>query len=493
MRKMIFLLVGLLVLAMALPAFAAVENVKLSGDVTARGIFKESYTLGGIKGNDTFNGTFFNPVDDEQRFFMSQVRLRVDADLTKNVSAEIELLNQRDWDAPAGGVQGSGLTAGTNVGLGASPSAANDQFDVLLSLANITLKDIYYEGLSLKIGRQNIQWGEGFVIGQNQLANPDPSNTISADEFSLFNGFDALRLMYNRDAWHFDGVFIKVQENVIDSGDDQTTFGLNMGRTFDKYQSEAEIYFLGSVDAGRTNSLGDTFSTTEELWNIGMRGSIKPWDRLKLSGETVFQWGEEGGVSNTVLSPYTLNGLKRQDIRAWAFDFRGEWNWLELPWPATLGAEWVLYTGEEDSEDGKSGAYRLLHRGKFHSAIREFQGQFYFTDVPVTPGYTNEHQVMFDAAFHPFNNKDLTFFTRWLLYWLDEIPLAGRGRFVGNELDMTLNYAYTEDLSFKLIGAFFFPGDYFDTKAVATNQAGQSIVTAEEAAKLLSLEAVLKF
>ena len=493
MHKPAYFLALALTVVLAVPAFAAVENVKLNGDITVRGIYKANTSLGGLEPNDSFNGTVFNPADDDQRFFMSQVRLRTTADLTDHVSGEIELLNQRDVDPPSGGGQGSGLASQTNVGLGAAPSAANDQFDVILNLANITLKELYYPELSVKIGRQNIQWGEGFIIGHQQLGNPDPSNTIAADEFSLFNSFDAIRVMIDKDPWHVDIVGMKIQENSVDSGDDEHSFGINVGRAFDSYQSEGEVYFLGSVNENRANTVGDTFTTNEELWTIGTRGSIRPWDRLKLSGETAFQWGEEGGVSATVLSPFNLNGTRRQDIRAFAFDFRGEWNWLESPWPATLGAEWVFYSGEEDSEDGKSGNWRPLHRGKFHSAIREFQGQFYLTDVPVTAGFTNQHQVMFDAAFHPFNNKDLTFFSRWLLYWLDEIPLSGRGRFVGNELDMTFAYDYTEDLKFKLIGAFFFPGDYFRTEAETSTLAAQVVRQSTEVSKLVSAEVVLTF
>lgn len=496
MRKITFLLVVALVFSIVPAGFAAVENVKLSGDITTRGLFRESYGFGGLDNNDTFNGVIFSPTDDDQAFYMSQVRLRVNADLTTKVAGEIELLNQRDWDAPSGAGQGSAAQAGTVVGPGAANglSATNDQFDVILNLANVTIKELYYPELSVKIGRQDIQWGEGFILGKTQLGNPDPSGTLTADEFTQFTSLDAFRFMVNKDAWHFDAVLAKIQENIVDRADDQNMYGINIGRTFTQYQSEAEAYFIGSEDESVANGIGDIFETTEQLWTIGGRGSLRPWDRLKLSGETAFQWGEEGGAAaGGALGQTSFNGYAQQDISAFAFDFRAEWNWLESPWPATLGTEWVFYSGENDTEDGKSGAWRPLFRGKFHSAIREFQGTFYMTDVPITAGNTNEHELMFDISFHPFNNKDLTFFTRWLMFWLDEIPVAGRGRFVGNEFNTTLNYAYTEDLNFKFIGALLDPGNYFETDADATNAAGQSVVTAGETAKELVAEVTLNF
>lgn len=511
-RKSAYLLTAILVLTLTLPAFAAVENVKLSGDITVRGLYRESLGLGGIEANDTFNSAIFNPVDDDQRFYTTQIRLRVNADVTQNISGEIELLNQRDWGGSIGtqgssirtGVPAGAFTSGTG-GIDLTTTAAttsNDQFDVILNLANITIKELYYPELSVRLGRQDIQWGEGFVLGGMQLGNADPSGSLSADEFSHFHGLDAIRFMVNKDPWHFDVVAAKVAENVINQGDDNDLYGINIGRTFSMYQSEAEIYWLGSHDAGAnasrlpalgSNADGDVFTTVEEVWAIGARGSLRPWDRLKLSGETVFEWGEEGGVGVGAPSQFTLNGYRKQDIRAFAFDFRAEYDWTELIWPTTFGTEWVFYSGEEDSEDGKSGAYRPLYRGKFHSALREFQGFFYFTDVGITPGLTNQHQIMFDASFHPFNNQDLTFFTRWLLYWLDEIPLAGHGRFIGNELNGQLIYNYTEDLKLTLIGALFNPGDYFETEASSTNAAGQSAADADETAKELVAELVLAF
>ncbi|MBN1687929.1 MAG: alginate export family protein [Candidatus Omnitrophica bacterium] len=491
-RKQAFWLTLVLCVALAVPAFAAVENVKLSGDITIRGLYRDGYTLGNLE-TSTYNGGVFAG-DDDQKFFMSTVRLRVDADLTENISAEVELMNQRDIDAPSGGAQGSPLATNGTVFQGAGGSAANDQFDVILNLANITIKELYYPELSVKIGRQNIQWGEGFAIGSSQLGNPDPSNTISADEFSMFNSFDAITARIDNAPWHFDLVAAKVREDQIDAGDDHDLVGINVGRVFDAYSAEGEIYTLLSRDRDQANNWGDVYTEPEVVYAIGLRGSVRPWDRLKLAGEVVWEFGEEGGANgvlpqgvndaSSTLRAFTLNGRERQNIMALAYDLRAEWDWLEAPWPTKLGLGWVFYSGEDRNEsDNTSTNYRPLFRGKYYSAIREFQGQFYFTDVGVTPGYTNQHQVMFDASFHPFNNQDLTFFTRWLLFWLDEVPIAGRGKFIGNELDMTLDYAYTEDLTFGLIGAFFWPGDYFDTDRTTVNTFGSSMNQATETAK----------
>ncbi len=502
MRKTPFFLVLILALAVAVPAYAAVENIKLSGDITVRGFYRDNYALGGDSREDvaTFNGGQFAGKD-QQRFFTNTVRLRVNADLTQNITGELELLNQRDVDPPSGGGQGSGLVSSAAIGGSVPPSAGNDQFDVILNLANITIKELYYPELTLKIGRQNIQWGEGFVIGASQLANPDPSNSLSADEFPAFNSFDAIRAMVNKGDWHFDAVAAKIQENRVNAGDDENLLGINIGRTFSAYGSEAEIYYINDRDASPGNNQGDVFEGTEKIDAFGTRGSIRPFDRLKLSGETVFEFGKEGGAAvgghtigaGTTAAAFTPNGLIRQNIRAWAFDLRGEWEWRELPWPTTLGTEWVYYSGEENAEAGSSNNYRPLFRGKYHSAIREFQGYFYFPNVGVTPAYDNQHQIMWDALLHPFNNKDLTLFTRWLIFWFDNVPIAGRGNKIGSEWDTKFSYDYTQDLKFSLIGALFFPGDYFHTSKASPNSLGGSSTQAGDTAKELVAEVALAF
>lgn len=509
MRTTSFFLVVILAVAFSVPAFAAVENIKLSGDITTRGFYRANYALGGDSNEDvtTYNGSQFAGKD-QQRFFTNTVRIRVNADLTDNIAGEVEFLNQRDVDPPAGGAQGSPLVASAAIGAGSTPpSAANDEFDVILNLANITIKELYYPELTVKIGRQNIQWGEGFAIGNSQLGNPDPSNSLSADEFSAFTSFDAIRAVIERGAWHFDLVAAKIQENRVSADDDENLLGINVGRTFDAYSAEAEVYYISSRDGSVANvSAGDVFQGTEEVNAFGTRGSIRPWDRLKLSGETVFEFGEEGGAgggipgANTIASgsnflAFTPNGRIEQNIRAWAFDVRAEWEWRELPWPTTVGSEWVFYSGEENAEDNSSSNYRPLFRGKFHSAIREFQGFFYFPNVGTTPSYTNQHQIMFDASNHPFNNEDLTLFTRWLLYWYDEVPIEGRDTFIGQEWLTKLSYDYTEDLTLTVIGALFFPGDYFSASgaAAAPNSFGGSSTQAGDTAKELMAEVALAF
>ena len=94
MRKlMIVCVAALFVVGLVASAEAAVQNVKVSGGITARGIVHDDFDL---DANDDI--TAGSPGSDgTDSHYMSTVKVNVDADLTDNVSAQIQLLNQRDW------------------------------------------------------------------------------------------------------------------------------------------------------------------------------------------------------------------------------------------------------------------------------------------------------------------------------------------------------------------------------------------------------------
>ena len=94
MRKQLLLAV-LMVAAFAVPSFASVQNIKISGDVDSTYLYRHNFDLGaGIPGG----GSASNGSDRLQNNFFTQTRLRADADLSDNVSATVGLINERVWD-----------------------------------------------------------------------------------------------------------------------------------------------------------------------------------------------------------------------------------------------------------------------------------------------------------------------------------------------------------------------------------------------------------
>src|SRR5690349_16858199 len=125
MRNKVLLAVALVALV-ASPAFAAVQNVKVSGDIDSTYINRSHFGLG-VK--DASGQEKAGLVD--QSAVITQTRLRVDADLSDNVSTTVGLINERAWDA----------------------EGATDT-NVQLYLAYATLREFLYSPLTVSVGRQ---------------------------------------------------------------------------------------------------------------------------------------------------------------------------------------------------------------------------------------------------------------------------------------------------------------------------------------------------
>ncbi|MEA3328910.1 MAG: hypothetical protein U9Q08_04200, partial [Candidatus Omnitrophota bacterium] len=100
MRKLtIFCMMAALVAFVAAPAYAEVQNVKISGDITLRSVLQSTYDLNGLDDNTTNwnHGPAQLDTSENAHSFMSTVGINIDADLTDNVSAAIRIMNERDW------------------------------------------------------------------------------------------------------------------------------------------------------------------------------------------------------------------------------------------------------------------------------------------------------------------------------------------------------------------------------------------------------------
>jgi len=84
-KRLMLILACALIVGLALPAFAEVQNVKVSGDITMYGVTRNNFTL----------GSTIQEADDTGSENASIVRVRLDADLTENVGTTIRLINER--------------------------------------------------------------------------------------------------------------------------------------------------------------------------------------------------------------------------------------------------------------------------------------------------------------------------------------------------------------------------------------------------------------
>jgi hypothetical protein len=499
--------VALVALLAAGSAYAETQNVKVSGDLAIRGFIRDCYA-----GNQSFNntpmeewtsqtGAQVNPGGPATRegvsrsnssWFMSTTELQIDADLTDNVSTCVRLLNQRDWNAAKGHGYTQNTTPVSSIGSGgfghtytrggyglAGYADDPNEFAVDLELAYLTLKSFLYSPLTVTIGRQNLWFGKGFIVGANQRVRnaefygtdgyPQP---ISAPEYTALNAFDSIKAVLDFDPWTLTGIYSKIWQNDIRSDDGLDLWGVNVGYKFDSYKGESEVYWFFKRD----KQVQQYFEKINgnDIHTIGWRGSFDPIDIVTLYGELAGQFGTYAG------NAWQVN---RRSRIAGALDVGGECRYFtdKWAWKPKLGFEYIWYSGNKDENIIQNSGqvnysnytgWDPMFRGKTDSLIREFIGRYYYSSqYPFQNAnyynsrdnsFQNQHQVIFKGSLQPMDSLKLT--GNLNMFWNQESYLwftdKARG-YVGTELDLGATWDYTEDVSFNLVAGWFAPGGVY--------------------------------
>jgi len=436
MRLLTVLCVAALVVAFAVPASAETQNIKVSGDIKAAYVYQQDI--------DYTSNDFNN-----QNFFIQQIGLNVEADLTDNVSTYIRLINERDWNYGDGNVTNDSA-----------------QFEILLDEAYVTLKEMLYAPLTVKIGRQNMWLGKGFVIGNS--ANWAAGNLPpTIREYSDMTAFDAIRATLDYDPWTIDLIYSKIDEglNAVGVGnyDDVDLYVANVGYDFTKYDAEAEAYYIYRHDTGQKVD-----GKTDEINTIGLRGSLVPFDSMNLWLEGATQFGKD------------RTGATSVSREAYAVDAGIDYTFADVKWTPLLGAEYIWLSGNKVGTSKNEG-WDPLYRGKFDNYLADFRG---ITKIPAqgtatnNTGMTNQQSIAVFGSIAPVT--DITLDGRWTALWHDQ-KLTGadsQNKKLGYELDGKVAYDYTEDVQFSVLGGVLWPGNYYqspENKTAAQIVAGVSV------------------
>ncbi|MDD5073113.1 MAG: alginate export family protein [Candidatus Omnitrophica bacterium] len=513
MKLMKVLFVAAIVVAIAAPTFAAVQNIKVSGSIEEQAIYMSNFDLASKSEESTARR--FSPVvdpgqmtgsgnsinEDSESFVLQTIKVGVDSDLTDNVSASIVLSNQAKW--------------GDNL-------IARDAVSV--NKAFVTLKEFFYQPLTLKIGRQDLKFGNGFIVGPGIYRDPQgtfalPGVDLAPDRFNLGGGnnayfpgganglqfsdatyYDAIRATLDLDPWTVDAIYSKISQSGTARVDEELA-GANVAYKFDQYNAKAEAYYFFKYNPGLNDDMGlidpvDYLATgaafggfildqsvpgvgarvyeKEETHVFGMRGDIDPIENLVLSGEGALQWGQLKD-SEGPWGKGTDNGSINRGKLAWAINAYGNYTWKEVAYKPNLGLGVEILSGQNAGNSGKWTAWDPMFRGNSLSMIRGYMagqqaafnnvgGNIYQTlDMKDPSGSTDAITMYIDGGLKPMD--DLSIKARWLHFWTEKKPVDGRSRNLGDEVDTTILYDYTEDVQFDLTGAVFVPETFYDNNS----------------------------
>lgn len=423
---------------MAVPAMASVQNVKVSGDIESTYISRD----------------YFDLIGTDQNVFITQTRLRIDADLTDKVMATIAMINEREWG---------------NTGQGAADT------DIDLNLAYVTMKEMLYSPLTVTVGRQEFAFGNSFVIdsaGSNNSAPVDSSIAGIAGDLTKQTAQDAIRLTFDYDPLTIDVLYASIDQATVSGvkeSDNTDLFGINAAYQFnDKNNSMVEGYFW----------VRDTNNAGNELYMPGVRGSMNITDAWNLQAEAAVQFGtisfsdgeyDRFAYAAQFLSNYILPFEKTKEYQP------------------VFGTSYTMYSGDKTWNTSSSGD------GDYNGWDPMYENQAGGKIINALFNASDIHVLGATLDFVPVQDVAANLYYDYL--WLDKEttfalvqPTGGSANTttatddsvsLGQELGMVLTYDYTEDVQFGARAGWFFPGDVFDNSSAKT--ASQILLNAKVA------------
>jgi hypothetical protein len=503
------LLVAALMVVLASPAFAAIQNVKVSGDITTTFLDRDNFDLGLTEGNDTFPASATTkyyvgtgstdsttpsvPSSDQlglkrQNVFITQTRLRVDADLSDNVSTTVGLINERAWNSETS-------PAGVS-GLGSSALTSSLDTNVQLYLASITLREFLYSPLTLQIGRQVFNYGNGLILGDGGVNNLSTGNLqYIAMDLTERTAYDGVTATLDYKPLTISMIYFKNGQTILDgdpsSGSSSSNvYGINANyQLSDPWSTVVETYMFSRLDGnhyfGENPQVGEITETPydkgDTLYVPGLRASTNPIKGLNVQGELAWQLGNVPTFANVTGFPEQTekrSAMAAQFMASYALPVLDKYK-------PTVNANFTYVSGDKNS--GEDYITDHVKSAKYYSAWDSFnENQGSGTIYNTLFGLTNMYIYSLGGSVNPL--EDVTASVTWSdliaaqkygsqneLFLLQPdssgafngyilTPTTSK-TYLGNETDVNLTYNYTEDVTFGVSLGWFVPGDTFEKDA----------------------------
>jgi hypothetical protein len=475
----------------ASPVFAAVQNVKVGGDITAAGVFRNNLDLEKTRSLEV---TAVGDTEDRQQNFHSIARVRIDADLSDNVSTSIRLLNERNWN----GDSTAGSSSNTNVlgyaALLPSGGLAADEKNLDLDLASITLKEFLYSPLTLTVGRFEARFGNGWIVGDPDTNGVALNSALAAGDLSMRKAWDAIHARLDYNPLILDLVYGKAAENNVALNDDATLYGINAAYELSPQTTIEGFYFAKKrnvIGAGGATNVDSALATSFDLSGstagavkqkddvvntIGARVVNKSLKNLTLDAQVAYQFG----TYNPKLDPNArfisaTNKALTAERSAWGAEVIGVYDLKDVSaiskWEPTITGAYIFLSGADRDRVGDS-AYKGWDP--------MFEDQTLGHLINAIMGFSNSHLLGVSLKAKPAADVTAKFdyVTGWFVKKFTEgrqvnlSGVSGANQFTmsnkanyAHELDLTLLYDYTEDVQLSLLGGVLLP-----TKALNGNE-----------------------
>jgi hypothetical protein len=304
-------------------------------------------------------------------------------------------------------------------------------------------------GFKVRIGRQEVVWGTGYVLDLPQDA-----------------------VVFTADLWDWQvrgliGQAIGSYPNVdrsepVDSHSARRFFGVEGSyQGWDNHVPFAYAIWNDDYTDERPQDAFQDYAYDTEYFGLGARGS------LAHNFNYWTEWVYEGGKS------YGLGQWRQRDtVDAWGWDIGAEYTWDHAVKPR-VSAEYMFASGDPQRIFSPTDA---TGGNRFDGEDTSFVG-FGYRDTGIAAGFTNSNLHVWRAggSFTPFPDtellKDFEAGTNWFLYAkhhsrgaISDSTADQRSGYVGWEMDYFLNWRLASDLSWTIRWGTFFPGQAYSDR-----------------------------
>lgn len=345
--------------------------------------------------------------------------------------------------------------------IGAFGADGDDVFDVLQAWAEVGND---HKGISLRAGRQPLNYGDQRILGNPQWSNPT-------------RAWDALRLRYAQDSWNLD-LFTGSPVNFVNNRWNQSDWfsthetrnamvsGIYLStKSLVPWHKVSEFYLLNEQAEKAPGAPGAPLGASGKtnLWTLGtlMKGDPQKLHNWDYELEMAVQFGRVAGLNQAAFAGHWGTGYN-----------------FTHPWKPRLGVQYNYASGDSDPNDGSSNTFQNLFPGN--------HALYGFMD---TTGWMNMHNPQINFSLQPTTKLKLTI--DYNLFWNasnDDAwyganttsvvrPVNANARrasnFRGQELDLNAFYKLNSHVALQAGYAIYFAGRYLaQTGASDTAQFG---------------------
>ncbi len=413
MKKSVMCLVLAAVVISAIPAFAELQNVIVGGQVRVRGNW---YTV------DDHGMYGLN----DEKFVEQRTKLNVRADFTDQVSAFIEM-DSYDW-------WGEGFRSNYLTGVDSRGAANIDLYQ-----GYIEAKEMFGLPVQLRVGRQELVFGSGWLVGANE----------SGPYFTGLS-FDAVRATYTGSSFSVDAFASKlVERSPIEEDGDVDFYGIYASCTAVE-NMVFDAYWLYVRDAAYTQS---------DLQTVGLRAAGK-LNAFHYEAEVDYQYGDSDR------GPYD-----DENYDNWACNVTAGY-FFDAPWKPH---PFIGFTYLQGDNDGYS-FNRLFSDNRLGKTIDDGHWIAGGTGFP-NAGVTNLWLVHGGVTFNPTENLMGVLHLCYATELADDWAANNNGGHLGWELEASAVYHFTSDLSVEAGYAHLFVDDNLkDGSKIVANGLGVVVV-----------------